>query len=334
LTAQLRVARADKTPITGTDAIISNGIMNASVDASGVYTVDTGPSYPTPNDPVLFPLGTSYNTVEVTDTAQEYAESGYLFAPDPGYSVVYLGSCLPTFSSTATSVTNTWTTPEDLAITQVISVQGSTTANTVVSVTMTITNNNLTSSHTVGVRYEWDLYLDYWDGSWVRPWTTPTTPGAWVGTETSWTPPLFPFYEIANYNGTNVLSPFSVYGSVSMPADSTQPDNLVYAWWSNAVECYSYTPTGLPIGGSGPGVGGYQDSCMLYYWNPTTLAPGGGTMTVTADFTTFVPTPPVSVIAEVPWGTIISSVTMLLALVAFVSYKLYRPNLRLRASAR
>lgn len=335
-TGQLQSARASKPSVTGGTVYIGNNILDVADEdvvgsGVGIYTVYTGSAHPNPLQTVFYGptagiLGTTYNTIHVTDTKRDYTPISTV-APDTGYTLVGLDTCSPSTVSTATTVTNTWTTLENLGVTQLIQVLGTTTSDTIVGVTMTITNNDRVT-HTVGVRYQWDLMLAGWDGAWIRPWTDPSTPTSFIGTETAWTPPSFAFWEEANFPTT----PFSVYGSVSLPPGSVAPDNLVYAWWSAAYgKAYSYTPTGIAIGGSGPNVDGQYDSCMLYYWNPTSLSPGQ-TKTVSAYLTTFISAIPipVSAVPEVPWGPIMASLSMLLALMGFVGFKRFRAGIRLR----
>jgi len=286
----------DKTnPLTplGTTTI-SNTILDVHIedtlgyDGVGTYTISTGSAHPNPGENVFYdgaaayPWST-YNTIHVNDTLREYVTTTLAHTPDPGYTLVDLDTCNPTITSTSTKVIITWATIENIHVVQETEVIGTTTSDTTVRVTMKVTNNDAVA-HTVGIRYEWDLMVDGWDGAWIRQWTDPTTPGTWLDTETDWVSPPFQFWEATNFP----TSLFSVYGSVSAPTGATPPDRLVFAHWAHSFAmAYSYTPTGIVVGSTEPTVGGQYDSAVLYYWNPTSINPSES-RSVTAYVTTFI----------------------------------------------
>ena len=273
---------------------VGNNILDVHVEDQcgywgvGTYAIATGSDHPAPSQAVFYGgveafLATTYNTIHVVDTMRDYVTMCWGATPDPGYSIEYLDMLSPSTISTPTMITSTWTTFESLEIAQEIELIGTTAADSLVRVTMNASNNDIVA-HTIGIRYEWDLMIDGWDGAWIRPWTDSVTPGTWIDTETEWTSPGFQFWETSNMP----VSLFSVYGSISSLPDATPPDRLLYAHWGSAVYyAYSYTPTGIVIGATEPTVGGWYDSCMLYYWEPTTINPGE-TKTVTAYVTTFI----------------------------------------------
>jgi hypothetical protein len=284
----------DKTDPTPSGTVTAgNNILDVYVEDQpfyygiGTYTIGTGLNHPNPNENVFYgaPVlpATTFSTIHVVDTMRDYATQRIYAVPDPGYSIEYLDDHNPSTFSTSTRVANFWTTIESLQIVQDVEVVGTTVTDTLVKVTVNVTNNDL-FAHTVGVRYEWDLMIDGWDGAWIRPWTNAHTPGTWIDTETEWILPEFQFWETSNMP----VSLFSVYGSISSVPDATPPDRLVYAHWESAFyTAYSFTPTGKVIGATEPSIGGQYDSCMLYYWEPTTISPGE-TKTVTAYVTTFI----------------------------------------------
>lgn len=293
--ATVRAVDIDKTdpPSLGT-LTIGNNILDAHIENTpgsngiGTYTIETGSTHPNPGENVFYGGAagspwSSYNTIHVTDTMCDYVTTTSSPTPDPGYTLVDLDSLSPTVATPdPTTVMISWTTPENLQIVQVNEALGTTESDTRVRTTMRITNNDDTAHH-VGVRYEWDLMINGWDGAWIRPWTDATTPGTWLNTETEWTSPTFQFWETSNIP----VSLFSVYGGLSQPPDATTPDRLVYAHWSSSYSrAYSYTPTGMVIGSTTPTIGGQYDSAVLYYWNPTTIN-SGETKTTTAYVTTF-----------------------------------------------
>jgi len=286
--------------LPGGTITIGNSILDVHVEDQltgygiGTYTVTTGSAHPSPGRNVFFtyPEGapfpySTYTTLHVTDTQRDYVTAGewlsYWVTPDSGYTLVNLDTQNPSTTSTSTMMTNTWTTTEQLQIVQEIEIIGTTTTDTLVRIEMCVTNNDAVE-HTVGIRNEWDLMIDGWDGAWIRPWISPSTPGTWLDTETEWTSPTFLFWETSNMPE----SLFSVYGSISSPGGSTPPDRFVFAHWGNASQrAYSYTPTGIVIGGVGPNIGGQYDSSVLYYWNPTTIN-SGESKQVVSYVTTFI----------------------------------------------
>ncbi|NVM57532.1 MAG: hypothetical protein HWN51_05375, partial [Desulfobacterales bacterium] len=149
-------------------------------------------------------------------------------------------------------------------MTLLIDIRGTTVADTIVEVTVTIQNDD-TDAHSVAVRHEWDLMIDDEDDSWIRVWTDPSTPGTWTETETDWVSPAFQFWETTNNPAAPV---FSIYGSTVLPLVSplpTVPDRLVYAAWSGAYNtAYDFATSGR----SG------MDSAVLYYWNAEEISPG------------------------------------------------------------
>lgn len=275
---------------------VGNNILNIHVENNlgssgiGTYTITTGSVHPYPNRNVFYtyPEGSanpwsSYNTIHVVDTMRDYVTTTRWLDPDPGFTLVHLDNLSPIVTTPdPNTVMITWTTLENLQIIQVNEVLGTTLSDTRVRTTIRITNNDFVA-HQVGVRFLWDLMIDGWDGAWIRPWIDATTPGTWLDTENEWISPTFQFWETSNMP----VSLFSVYGSVSQPVGATFPDRIVFAHWGSAyTKAYSYTPAGIVVGGTEPTIGGQYDSCMLYYWNPTTINPGA-TKVVTAFITTF-----------------------------------------------
>jgi hypothetical protein len=176
-------------------------------------------------------------------------------------------------------VTITWSIPEDLIITQVIELTGTSVSDTLVRVTVNIFNN-AEVPYTVGIRHEWDIMIDGVDGSYLRPWTDQGLPQTWLDVETEWASPNFQFWETTN-DPTDPL--FSIYGSISSPTQvspsPTKPDKFVFASWNDCFySVYSYLPTDQNIGGA--------DSAVLYYWDPIEVIPGSS-REVTSYVTTF-----------------------------------------------
>jgi len=267
--------------------VISNGILEVVVEGSlgfggvGTYTIRTGPSHSNPGQDVFYGGSaanpwTTYNTIHVVDTATQYTSISYECIPDPGYTCLPLDNMSPVVDFSSTMVTTSWQTLEDLLVVQEIEVMGTTEKDTKIRITMKTTNNDVVA-HNVGVRYEWDIMVDGWDGSWMRTWTS-GTPSSWLNTEQEWVSPTHDYWETTNYP----LNPlFYIFGSISSPADSTPPDKTIFAHWASSIYAYSYAPSSRVIGGTVPSSGGEYDSAVLYYWNPTYLSPGES-RTVTA----------------------------------------------------
>jgi len=266
---------------------ISNGILEVVVRNStgyGTFTIGTGPNHPQNGSKVLYghPYpGTTYTTIRVVDNHTEYmtAESGP--SASSGYTLKSLDASIFNVIAEATKVTVNWITSEHLTITQVIEISGSDVSNTLVRVSLYVTNGD-TVAHVVGIRYEWDIMIDDRDGSYLRPWIDPYSPQSWLEYENNWTSPTFQFWEATN-NASDPL--FSIYGSVTSPIGATpptKPDRLALAvWGSSYTHAYDYNTTGGIVAGySG------TDSAVLYYWDPISLSPGAS-REVTAYITTF-----------------------------------------------
>lgn len=266
---------------------ISNGILDVAVQNSssiGTFTIGTGPNHPQPELRVLFghPYpATTYTTIKVVDNHTEYvtAESGP--SASSGYTLESLDKNVLNVIAEETKITVSWITPEHLSISQVIEIGGTGISDTLVRVSLYVTNGD-TVTHVVGVRYEWDIMIHDRDGSYLRPWTDPYTPQTWLDRENNWTSPTFQFWEATN-NASDPL--FSIYGSVTSPTATpqpTKPDRLALAvWGSSYLHAYDYNTTSQPVAGySG------TDSAVLYYWDPISLSPGAS-REVTAYITTF-----------------------------------------------
>jgi hypothetical protein len=287
------------TGATSQPIYISNNIMGVTIQngalGTGTFTIKTDSGHPSPNQNVLYggageSPGTSFTTFRVEDTLREYVTltTGSTTSSE-GYTLRSLDECSPVasqISSTAAAIT--WTTTENLTITLLLSVHGTTVSDTAVEMTVTIQNNAATT-HSVAVRHELDLMVDGSDNSWIRTWTNPSTSQPWTSTEAVWNQPAFQFWETTN-NPTNPL--FSIYGSTSLPNTSpppTVPDRLTYASWGNAYDtAYDYQPYGY----SG------MDSAILYYWSAQPIRPGQQ-ISHTAYLTTVVQ----STLSSLAWAT-------------------------------
>jgi len=255
---------------------ITNGILKVAIGDAlnatgiGVFTIKTDSGHPNPGENVFFGgeyeySWSSFTTIRVEDTHKEYVTSTNTKSPSSGYTVEHLDSYNPLVTKVSdTQATISWTTAENLLVTLLIDIRGTTLADTMVQVTVTIQNGD-TISHSVAVRHEWDIQIDGEDDSWVRVWTDPSNPQSWTENETSWVSPSFQFWETTNNPDAPV---FSIYGSTVLPSISpppTPPDRLVYAAWSSCFgTAYDYSIANR----SG------MDSAVLYYWNAKQINPG------------------------------------------------------------
>ena len=266
-------------PVAAAEAhsTITNGILKAVIENAlndsigiGVFTIKTDGGHPNPGQNVFYGGAieypwTSFTTIRVEDTHREYVTSNSTKAPSSGYTVQYLNAYSPVVTKVSnTTATISWTTAEKLLVTLLIDIRGTTIADTMVQVTVTVQNED-TISHSVAVRHEWDLMIDGDDNSSVRVWTDPSNPQSWIQNETDWISPSFQFWETTNNPDTSV---FSIYGSTVLPSVNpppTVPDRVVYASWAS---CFGTAYDFKPSGTSG------SDSAVLYYWNASQISPG------------------------------------------------------------
>jgi PKD repeat protein len=254
---------------------ITNGILKVILEDTlegegvGVFTIKTDSGHPNPEQNVFYGGAaenpwTSFTTVRVEDTLKEYVTSTGYKTPSSGYTVEHLD----TYNATVTKVSSTraivsWTTAENLFVTLLVEIRGTTIANTMVQVTLTVKNEDAVA-HSVAVRHEWDLMIDGEDDSWIRLWKNPSSPQSWTENETDIVSPDFQFWETTN-NPNNPV--FSIYGSTMLPnADPqpTMPDRFVYAPWAACfVSAYDFASSDTS----------QFDSAALYYWNAVNINP-------------------------------------------------------------
>ncbi len=269
---------------------ISNGLLSAEVrnvtDGSNVgrLTLARGPCplNELQNNPdlILFPIGTSFNTVRVWDTNTDYTQGAVsTFSP---FSNVNLDTQSPVSqASTSTLVSIGWSTStSSLNIAQDVEIQGSTAADSRIRLTLSVHNGDSTN-HIVSMRDLLDLFIGDYDGTWIREFTG-TTPGAITGLETDFGPPYgFSAFQMSGCSsdpctpGNFGSGTFSLFGSISSPPESTVPSRFVYGWWKSMFSsAFNYTSVQRQIGSTVKNIDGAQDSALLYFFGPTTLAPG------------------------------------------------------------
>ena len=279
-----------KAPMGGTVSA-TNGIVTIEVEDTpalagiGTYTwhFNGGTSgFPSPTQ-ILYPLGTTFNTVRSVTTQTDYiqsnggASSAYtVVSLDPWGVVAPLG---PTgFRTTYTLLGPGNGTPDTLTILSDVVIHGTTWANTSVEVTTSVTNNGQAPVQ-IGVRYLWDATLFYDDGPTFQA-ISPN--GAVLTAETDFAAPAFQSYVLRDND--DGVTPWPGYlaigGTVSGPPwitpAPTVPGLLQFASWSNSVgQAFDYTSGALPISTAGLG----NDAAMLYFFpsdtGSYTIAPTG-----------------------------------------------------------
>ncbi len=260
----------------------SNGYYDVAVRSSGEYTSRTGPLHPNPGLDVFYAgtvlnPGTTWNSVRSYDSNREWVLGATGRTATTGFTCAALlisGTAINTPITDAGGATTgtrlEWRVndPQDqLTIVQEVNAEGTTYENSVVRVTLCITNNGTTTA-SVGIRYQWDWQIAGQDGPFIgiRPPYPPNEP--FLATETDFASPSFDFYDVSStQNPTVQPGPYRVGGTVNAPAQSmgpTAPELVQYASWPGAQSrCFTYATTGQTVGGLG------RDSCVTYYWGAT-----------------------------------------------------------------
>jgi hypothetical protein len=241
---------------------VTNGILRLSMDdASGLWTVTTGPSHPQPNQNVLFPIGTSYISLRDATASIMYTNAGPSSAGLTGYTLAALtfGSVTPiTGGYRAAYTAPSWT------VTQDVTINGTALIDTNVQQTVTVCNTS-GAARTYGVRFMWDWYIAGNDASFFRT-RNPDTP--FTNVFQTFPNPGFPIFEETNNISTPLFTVFGTVGGGPLIPTPTQPEQLRYAPWGTSYgAAWDFANTG-----SG------SDSSTVHYWGfntPLTLAAGG-----------------------------------------------------------
>ncbi len=292
-TAPLAHADSSTKPTSPGSTCISNGLLSAEVrnvtDGSqmGKFTFAKGgcPILQDTANPnlILFPIRTSFNTVRVWDTNTDYAPGS--FATNAPFTEVNLDTQSPVLQTeTPTQATIGWSTSANsLNIAQDLEVQGSSTSDSRIRMTLSVHNGD-TVAHTVSLRNLLDLFIGDYDGAWIRLFDG-TTPGPITGIEEDFAPPYnFTAFQMSGCS-SNPCTPgnfgsgtFSLYGSVSLPPEATTPSRFVYGWWRPMFAWdFNYTSVPRQIGSTTPNIDDAMDSALLYFFGPVALQPGQST---------------------------------------------------------
>jgi hypothetical protein len=265
----------------------SNGVYDVFVDGTGEYTARTGPLHPTPGLNVFYDgsfgaPGTTWNSVRSYDSSTEYVLFDTFFFPptaSAGFNCDDINNFAPTTTLIGTTGVRTrWRIQngvDDLTVVQEVNAEGVAFADSVVRVTLCLTNNRSVTART-GIRFQWDWEIAGNDGPWIglRPPYPPAEP--FIGTERLLVPGAIDFYDVSDSEWPSIIpSTYRVGGTVTGPILSqgpVRPDKLQYAYWPSIVNtCFDYTTSAQQAGD--------DDSAVAYYWGPTAanaivLAPG------------------------------------------------------------
>lgn len=235
---------------------ISNGYIDVRYnDLTGEYQFLTGPLHSTPGTRILFPVGTSFDTVRSLDSSTDYTSDSFAGTP--------LG--IPVIVATPTSVTFTWNVlanGDNLTIKRTVVITGTTEATSNARVTTTVLNNSLGNAN-VAIRHFWDYQIDGDDGP---LYATRSPDGLFSFLETDYVPPTHLWAAIDD----NVGDPTQT----AAVADRADQVREVYGRWPSMIgTSYAYAAT---VGDNADG-----DSAVLFYSKNYVLPPGG-----TAEFWT------------------------------------------------
>jgi hypothetical protein len=270
------IPNASSNAIGNATRTATNNILTVRLeDTTGAFTVVTGASHPTPGATVLFGCCTSNLTFRDA-TASIMFTNGSLNPGLAGYTAQNISATPPVVTNLGTNGFQVvWTIP-NWTITEVVSIAGSTLADTNVRQSVTITNTSA-GARTYGLRYLWDWQINGNDASFFR---TRNPDGAYTNVFTTFTNPAFPIYEEADNPTTPTFSVFGSVGGGSLSPPATVPEQLRYSSWSTSVgSAWDYTNTGSA-----------SDSSVVYFWGfatPLTLA-AGASATYTEYLTTVV----------------------------------------------
>ncbi len=259
--ANAKLAMAKATPRFNSEA--TNGILTIELTTDGAYSVRTGDLHPLPNERILYPVGTGFDTVRSMTTQTDYIMSYQ--SPGSSFPVTPLGSVanIVPIGTTGFKITYVVTNPDTLTIERTILIHGTTVADSWVEVTTKITNTG-NSNELIKARYFWDLtiggnVITFDDGPTFRQ----RSPDASTDfTSHNFINPGFEFYDFQSNISTNNLkaSGTTIGPSIYNP---TTPQRLSYNPWPSAYHtAYDYsTPDGTNIN---------SDSAVLYYFGDQT----------------------------------------------------------------
>jgi len=273
------------------DLIVEDSIYNQGI---GTYTVRTGSSHPATiaaggvKQNVLYggqdgdPWSTYLSVKSYTSNTNYYTAGGYLYA-DSGCTGMQLDwTSTSVTQPTPTSILCVWDVIGEndfLKIKQLTFIDGTSLDNSKIGVTTTVKNTGYDTVK-IGIRYEWDIMIDGWDGSTMRE---KSPQGPWLFYETTWNNFNYTHYEITDsIEQPTFYNLGTATGPTYLTPPPTSPDKMIFGSWYYSYDyAFNYTPTGVYL--YQRGVGGTADSDIMYYWgdnlaNAKVLAPGDSVM--------------------------------------------------------
>lgn len=253
----------------------------------GVYTIATGPNHPVPGENLLYggtggSPGTSFNSVKSYTSSTVYSQGG----EGGGTSLTSASPVTTAVGGTGIQTVYTVTTPDQMKITQLIQVNGTSFDTSNVQITTTLQDTSATTPLLLGLRYLLDWQIGPDDG----PSLTPHNPdGATRNDETTDAPPAYEYYSVTN-NGTPLYTiDGSGTGPTNLAVTPTTPTRLDFVEWGSA----SSSSFDYAVNTSRS----TSDSAELYYWgdaaqNALALTPGGSATETVLLFATTANAPP------------------------------------------
>jgi len=226
---------------------VTNGFITVEYeDTTGQYSFKTGALHSSPNERILFPVGTGYDSVRTS--VADYTTISLFGTPLGPPDSIIIG---------ATTIETTWnvqTSGDDLTIIQLIEITGNSEVASNVTVTTTVTNNDV-SIVDVSIRHFWDYQVDGDDGP---SYATKNPDGAPTTIETDFVPPTHEFAVIDDTIAHPLIT--------SAVADRDNQSREVYGSWPAIFASpFDYTPSGINADG---------DSAVLFYSNVFSIPSG------------------------------------------------------------
>lgn len=229
---------------------ITNGYITVEYDdTNGSYSFRTGDLHSSPNTRILYPLSSSYDTIRTPS-------ADYTNGVPPHGTQLGLPDSVNVGVTTIETTWNVVNLGDDITISQLIEINGTTENDTNVTVTTTVTNNAVSSTD-VSIRHHWDYQINTDDGPSYEP-RNPDAP--LTTTETDYIPPTHEWAFIDD-TGADPLDASAV-------ADRANQSREVYGAWPAIVSspsAFDYTPSGLDAS---------ADSAVLFYSNEFSLSSG------------------------------------------------------------
>ena len=251
-----------------------HALIGSNEGLSYVYTVSTGERHPAPGKNVLYGGSdadpwSSYITILVADEGVAYVNSFDFQQANDSSGRVYEVRPMDNYTIAATELANgfvvTWDLDNGIRVTQTVIVAGDALDTSMIVHQVTVENYG-SSSHTVGVRYLWDIMIADEDGAFLRLWRDSQPVTEWLTTEYVIDSPQPGMIWQTTDNPENAT--FTIWGGITLPQGVTPPDEVIYGYWGGLYDnaWYYRANTSKVIA--------EDDVAVAYYWMPRTLEPG------------------------------------------------------------